>query len=103
MTFNWKILEVSSFNGILNYVKYYVSATKNDLKVETEGYAYLKLPEEVVFKDLIEVELLEYLKRFYIQDEVNLIESRLIEQLSYLEKTASTIPPWHIDTFKVEV
>jgi hypothetical protein len=103
ITFDWKITEIESSDNKLNHVKYYVKAQNGEKSVETEGYCFLKLQDEVSFADLLEVELIEYLKRFYIQDDVNLIESRLTEQLSYLEKTASTTPPWHIDTFKVEV
>lgn len=101
--FNWKITEVLSADGQIEHVKYKVTATKGEHTVETEGYCALKLDENVNFKDLIEVELTEYLKRFYIQDGVNLIESRLSEQLDYLAKNTTTIPPWHVETFKVEV
>jgi hypothetical protein len=101
--FNWKILEVASIDGKLKHIKYHVSAEKNCFFVETEGYAEFDLPSEVNFKDLIEVELIEYLKRFYIQDGVNLIESRLNEQLDYLSQNVTTTPPWHVETFKVEV
>jgi hypothetical protein len=95
--------EILSEDNILKHIKYEVIAKEGDLSVTTEGYCYLNLPEEVTFSNLIEVELLEYLKRFYIQNDVNLIESRLSEQLSYLQKNTSTIPPWHVETFKVEV
>ena len=101
--FDWKMTEILSEDGVLKHIKYEVTATQGENKVTTEGYAYLKLPSEVTFSNLIEVELLEYLKRFYIQNDVNSIESRLSEQLDYLTKTTSTTPPWHVETFKVEV
>jgi len=101
--FDWKMTEILSENNVLKHIKYEVTATKGENSVKTEGYAFLNLPEEVNFSELIEVELLEYLKRFYIQNDVNLIESRLSEQLDYLKKNTSTIPPWHVETFKVEV
>lgn len=101
--FNWKILEVLSSDGQIEHVKYKVTATKGEHTVETEGYCQLKLDENIKFADLIEVELTEYLKRFYIQNDVNSIESRLSEQLDYLEKNTTTTPPWHVETFKVEV
>jgi hypothetical protein len=101
--FNWEILEVSSVNKCLKHIKYRVTLNDEDFKVVTEGYARFDLPSEVIFENVLEVELLEYLKRFYIQKDVNTIESRLSEQLAYLKKEQSTIPPWHIETFKVEV
>jgi hypothetical protein len=101
--FDWKITETSFIDKNIDFLKYKVTATEGDLSVETEGYAKFKLPEEVVFENLIESELLEYLKRFYIQEGVNTIEFRLSEQLAYLQRNASTIPPWHVETFKLEI
>jgi hypothetical protein len=101
--FEWKMTEVLSEEGVLKHIKYEVTATEEENVVVTEGYARFELPEEVTFDNLLEAELLEYLKRFYIQEDVNTIESRLSEQLAYLQKTPSTTPPWHVETFKVEV
>lgn len=101
--FTWEITEVLSENEVLKSVKYQVTAKDGEKEVKTEGYCFLTLPPEVIFKDLLESELIEYLKRFYIQSDVNTIESRLNEQLEYLNQQTSNIPPWHIETFKVEV
>lgn len=101
--FDWKMTEVLSEDGVLKHVKYEVTATEGESVVTTEGYARFELPEGIVFSNLLEAELLDYLKRFYIQNDVNLIESRLTEQLAYLQKSTSTTPPWHVETFKVEV
>jgi hypothetical protein len=101
--FNWKLLEIVSSNNVLDYVKYYVSCVQGDNKVETEGYCYLKLAENVSFESLTEPELTEYVKRFYIQENVNTIESNLAKQMENLTKNTTNLPPWHIETFKVEV
>ena len=101
--FEWKIKELTSIDDQIDSLKYYVKATEGDFVVETEGYADLKLPPEVIFKDLTEVELIEYLKRFYIQENVNTIESNLSKQLANLAKVRTNLPPWHVETFKVEV
>lgn len=101
--FDWKMTEILSEDGVLKHIKYEVTATEGENVVTTEGYARFQLPAEVNFSTLLEVELLEYLKRFYIQNDVNSIESRLSEQLAYLQKTPSTTPPWQLETFKVEV
>lgn len=101
--FNWKLLEVVSSNGFLEFVKYNVAYIQGENKVETEGYCYLKLSENVKFESLTEAELTEYVKRFYIQENVNTIESRLVEQMENLTKNTTNLPPWHIDTFKVKV
>lgn len=102
-TFTWKMTEILSENNVLKHIKYEVIGEQDGKQVKTEGYAVFDLPKEVEFKNLLEHELLEYLKRFYIQDDVNLIESRLTQQLDYLNKNLSTKAPWHIDTFKMEV
>lgn len=101
--FDWKMTEILSEDNVLKHIKYEVTATEGENVVSTEGYARFELPTGIVFSNLLEAELLDYLKRFYIQNDVNSIESRLSEQLAYLQKTPSTIPPWHVETFKVEV
>lgn len=101
--FKWEILEVLSANNTLENIKYKVSLIEGEHVVETEGNCPLILPENVVFKDLIEVELIEYMKRFYIQDDVNTIESNLTKQMANLTKVQTNLPPWHIETFKLEV
>lgn len=101
--FKWEMLEISSVNKSLEHIKYRVTATEAENQVITEGYARFELPAEANFDSLTEAELLEYLKRFYIQGEVNTIESRLTEQLANLAKNRTNLPPWHIETFKVEV
>lgn len=100
--FTWKITEVLSENDVLQNVKYEVIGEQDGKEVATEGYAPIELPQEVKFSELSERELLSYLKRFYIQGDVNLIESRLAEQLNYLNKNITTKAPWHIDTFTIE-
>jgi hypothetical protein len=102
INFTWKITEVLSENDVLQNVKYEVIGEQDGKQVSTEGYAALKLPQEVKFKELLERELLSYLRSFYIQGDVNLIESRLAEQLDYLNKNMTTKAPWHIDTFTIE-
>lgn len=101
ISFNWKILEVLSENGQLKHVKYNVTAIDGDKTVETEGYARFELPQEVVFENILEVELLEYVKRFYTQNDLNSIEYRLSEQMIDLQKTVTTEPPWKVETFKL--
>lgn len=101
--FDWKILETSFVDKNVEFVKYYVKATENDLFVETEGYAEFKLPPEVIYETLTEEELTRYLKRFYIQNETNTIELRLTEQLANLAKNRTNLPPWHVPTFKLDI
>lgn len=103
INYEWKIDEVASVDGKLKHVKYKVTAIDGDNKVETEGYAYFDLPDEVVFSNLMEAELLEYTKRFYTQNNINSIEYRLAEQMVEVKKSVSTEPPWHVPTFKVGI
>ena len=101
-TFEWKILETTIEDKNITHVKYHVSAVDGEKKVETEGNAYADFSFGIIFEEITEQNVISVLKNLYVQGESNLIELNLQKQLDNLSvKTVS--PPWHVDTFKVEV
>lgn len=102
VTFNWKILETTIKDESITHVKYYVSAVDGNKKVETEGNAFGDFSFGINFKDITEQNVIETLKKLYVQGESNLIELNLKQQLENLS-VETVSPPWHVDTFKVEV
>ena len=55
MEITWKILEISAENGLITHAKYFVTASEDDKKVETEGNWWFQNPEiKVPFDQLTE-------------------------------------------------
>lgn len=102
VTFQWKILEATCIDNQITHAKYYCKATDGDLSVETEGNAYGDFSFGIPYKDITEQNVVTAVKKLYVQDGINLIESNLTEQLQNLGKS-TVLPPWHVETFKVEV
>jgi hypothetical protein len=103
MMFEWKILEVTSYDEQITHAKYKVTVTSGDLKVESEGNAYADFTFGIKYSEITEQNVINTIKNLYTKDGINLIESNLEHQLQVLSKQASTTPPWHVETFKVEV
>ena len=94
MEITWKILEISAENGLITYAKYFVTASENDKKVETEGNWWFKNPVlNIPFEQVTEDMVAKWIESETFKDGVNLITSRLIEQLKSLSKKA-VVPPW---------
>lgn len=102
VTFEWKILETTVEDEKITHVKYYVSAVEGEKKVETEGNAYADFSFGINFEEITEQNVISVLKNLYVQGESNLIELNLKKQLANLS-VETVSPPWHVDTFKVEV
>lgn len=117
MNFVWKILDVVAIDGLITQAKYEVIAQKensklidNDmhtLKVSTEGYWYFNEPIlKIAFHDVTEKMVVDWIKEESTIDNENIIEKRLIEQLTYLEKnqeSESTPLPWGPKIFKLNI
>jgi hypothetical protein len=102
MNFQWKILEVTVNNDVITHAKYYCKLTNGEIFVDTEGNAYGDLSFGIPYKDITEKNIIDTVKKLYIQDDVNLIELNLQKQLENVQKEP-VLPPWHVETFKVEV
>ena len=103
ITHKWKIHEIDATNGLITEVKYSVLARDIDLTVETEGY--WKFGNPVLGKPLLEVkeeDVIAWVRADAVRDGVNIIESRLEEQLANLEKDKVKLP-WVAQVFTVNL
>ena len=99
MEITWKILEISAENELITHAKYFVTATEDDKKVETEGNWWFKNPVMTVpFAQVTEDMVAKWVESDTYKDGVNLITSRLIEQLKSTS-TQSVVPPWKPQVF----
>jgi hypothetical protein len=95
-TFNWKILEISADNDLITHAKYHVTAeAETGEKVETEGNWWfsdkiLKKP----FAEIAETDVASWIENETTQNGVNLIKSRLEEQLASLKGNRVVVAPW---------
>ena len=102
-TYKWKIHEIDATEGLITEVKYSVLARDIDLTVETEGY--WKFGNPVMGKPLLEVkeeDVIAWVKADSIREGVNIIESRLEEQLANLAKDKVKLP-WVPQVFTVNL
>ena len=95
MEITWKILEISAENGLITHAKYFVTASEDDKKVETEGNWWFNGTEEKVPFDQVTEEMVAFwIEQETMKDGINLIKSRLEEQLNELNKQDSVVAPW---------
>jgi hypothetical protein len=102
-TYKWKIHEIDATEGLITEVKYSVLARDIDLTVETEGY--WKFGDPVLRKPLLEVkeeDVIAWVKADSMREGVNIIESRLEEQLANLAKDKVKLP-WVAQVFTVNL
>jgi hypothetical protein len=97
-----KILETLIIDRVLKSVKYWCKATNDKHSVETEGNWKMLTPH-IVDEDTTEHQVSHWLNLDATQDDKHLIKYRLQEQLDALSSTATTKPPWAVDTFKVTI
>lgn len=100
--FTWKLIDVTCDGEQITHVKYQVTAQDGENIVKTEGNAYADFSFGIPYKDICEQNVIDTLKNLYTQNNVNLIESNLIAQIEKLKKQP-VLPPWHVETFKLEV
>jgi hypothetical protein len=102
-TYKWKIHEIDATEGLITEVKYSVLARDIDLTVETEGY--WRFGDPVLRKPLLEVkeeDVIAWVKADSVREGVNIIESRLAEQLANLAKDKVKLP-WVPQVFTVNL
>jgi hypothetical protein len=102
-TYKWKIHEIDATEGLITEVKYSVLARDIDLTVETEGY--WRFGDPVLRKPLLEVkeeDVIAWVKADSMRENVNIIESRLAEQLANLAKDKVKLP-WVPQVFTVNL
>ena len=95
MNYKWAILDVSAKDGLITHAKYKVSLTDQDQTVETEGNWWFNGTEEKVPFDQVTEEMVAFwIEQETMKDGINLIKSRLEEQLNELNKAQSVVAPW---------
>ena len=100
MNYKWSILDVSAIDGLITHAKYKVKLSDQDQIVETEGNWWFVNPTlKVPFLDVTEEMIAFWIEQETMKDGVNLIKSRLEEQLNELNKAEAVIPPWMPQVF----
>ena len=95
-TFEWKILDISADGDLITHAKYHVTAlAETGEKVETEGNWWfsdkiLKKP----FSEVTEADVASWVENETTQNGINLIKSRLEEQLASLTGNGVVVAPW---------
>jgi len=98
--YTWSIKGIESENEVITCAKYQVIANDDDNSVETEGNWYFNGTIDKSFADITEQDVIDLIQKESVKDGVNIIESRLNEQLVYLaNNTIETIAPWLPQTF----
>jgi hypothetical protein len=95
-TFNWKILEISADGELITHAKYYVVAEADTgEKVETEGnWWFSNKILNKPFNEVTEADVAAWIENETTQNGVNLIKSRLEEQLAVLKDNRVVVAPW---------
>jgi len=101
--FTWKILELFANDDKLTAVRYLLSGTDGKITVSSEGKHEFK--DGTVNKSLsetVESDLVQWLEKDTIQDDVNPIKLAIENQLKVIENAKKVDFPWLANTFTVE-
>ena len=101
--FTWKILELFANDDKLTAVRYLLSGTDGKITVSSEGKHEFK--DGTVNKSLsetVESDLVQWLEKDTIQDDVNPIKLSIENQLKAIENAKKVDFPWLANTFTVE-
>jgi hypothetical protein len=97
----WKILEIYADGDLITSAKYNCSISDGDNKVETEGYWSFDEPKlNVPFLEVTEEMVAKWVEDSSTIDGINIIKSRLQEQLQTLTKKP-VVAPWLPQTFTI--
>lgn len=105
ITFTWKILDMDFDGSFVTRVKYFLSANDEANTVETEGYWNIEKTRVVAqLRDLTEDVVIKWLEEDSVQNNSNIIKSRLVEQLNALSNESKTTLPWlPPETFRISL
>lgn len=103
MNIEWKITELTADKETIKSAKYYVSASYEGNKVETEGYCYFNGNSGIPIASITEEIIIGWVKEITTQNGVCLVTQRLKDQLAYLESQAAIELPWKPKTFKLNI
>ena len=100
--YNWTILDIVEEKEVIISAKYHVIVKDElgELSVETEGNWYFNNKFNKPYLEITEQDVIDLIRKEAIKDGLNIIESRLEEQLEYLVgNIAKTPAPWLPQTF----
>lgn len=103
-SFTWKILEISAADELITHAKYHVTAQQGEFLVETEGNWWFS--DKILKKPFVEVtqeDVISWIEKETTQAEVNIIKSRLVEQLATLQGQKKVVAPWLPQVFTPEI
>ena len=104
MQYVWKVEEMSANDGLITHAKYRCTVFEDDKFVETEGNWWFNDPSmKIPFEQVSEEIVAQWIEKEATKDGVNVIKSRLEEQLALLEKSKSVVPPWKPQVFTPEL
>ena len=99
--YQWKISEISAEENIILHAKYHVTATDEDVSVETECNWWFS--DKIVkkpFDQVQEQDIAQWIEKESIQDGVSTIKSGLDKQIASLKNSNKSYLPWNPPVFK---
>jgi hypothetical protein len=103
MIIEWKVIELRADEEVIKSAKYFVRATHEGNKVETEGYCYFNGNSGIPLAEVTEEKVIEWIQEITSESGVCIVSERLKEQLDYLEKQSTVELPWKTKTFKLSI
>ena len=103
ISFQWKILDIFANSEQLVSVTYLLSGTDGTNTVESKGkHTFSNGIVNKSLADIVESDLVQWLEKDTIQDDVNLIKLAIENQLKAIENAKKVDFPWLANTFTVE-
>jgi hypothetical protein len=105
MIYTWKILEVSSEDGVILHAKYLLTGIEDEtIKVETEGnWWFSDKTVKKPFDKVTESDIANWIEEESSQNNISSIKSNLENQVFNLKKIKKTSLPWKPSTFQIDI
>ena len=102
--FTWKFLELFANGEQLVSVTYLLSGTDGTNTIESKGkHTFSNGIVNKSLADIVESDLVQWLEKDIIQDDVNPIKLAIENQLKSIENAKKVDFPWLANTFKVQL
>ena len=103
ISFQWKILDLFANSEQLVSVTYLLSGTDGTNTVESKGkHTFSNGIVNKSLADIVESDLVQWLEKDTIQDDINPIKLAIENQLKAIENAKKVDFPWLANTFTVE-
>ena len=101
--FTWKLLELFANDNKLVAVRYLLSGSDGTNTVESEGkHTFSNGIANKPLDQIVESDILQWLEKDTIQDDVNPIKLAVENQLKSLKTSEKVDFPWLVGTFTIE-